>query len=187
MPKIEDTKILIIATHGFERSELEVPLRQLRETGATVHVAAPEAGEIKSWDEKDWGPTTPVDLTLSEVNAQDYNAVVLPGGQINPDLLRVDETAMNLVREFVTTGKPVAAICHAPWLLIEAGALKDRQATSYHSIRTDVENAGAHWVDQAVVCDDGIITSRSPDDLDAFVAKIIEEVEEGRHQRVEAA
>lgn len=187
MTSIEKSKILIMATHGFERSELEVPLNRLRESGATVHVAAPESGEIRSWDEKDWGPTTPVDLTIEAAQESDYDALVLPGGQINPDILRARDDAMGLVRDFLSAGKPVAAICHAPWLLIEAGAVADREVTSYASIRTDVINAGGKWVDKPVAVDAGIITSRSPEDLDDFTAKIVEEIEEGRHERASAA
>ena len=183
MPKIHDAKIAILSTHGFEQSELEVPLRKLREAGAEVHVIAPEGGEIKGWDGDDWGNTVPVDKTLDKALVAEYNALVLPGGQINPDLLRANKSAVNFIREFLETGKIIAAVCHAPWLLIEAEAVAGREMTSYHSIKTDMINAGAKWVDQPVATDDGIITSRNPDDLDAFVAKIIEEVEEGRHYR----
>lgn len=182
MTAIKDAKILILATNGFEKSELFVPLEKLREHGATVHIASIEPGEIKSWDKTDWGKTVAVDMQTGDVNEGDYDALVLPGGQINPDLLRVDEGAMNLVRKFLSTGKTVAAICHAPWLLAEAGVLKGRDITSYPSIKTDMINAGANWHDKEVVADNGIVTSRKPDDLDAFVAKIVEEVEEGRHE-----
>ncbi|MFD1695005.1 type 1 glutamine amidotransferase domain-containing protein [Roseibium aestuarii] len=183
MPKITEARILIMSTNGFEQSELEVPLNKLKEAGATVHVATPDGEDIKGWDDKNWGGTVKADLALTKVAAQDYDALVLPGGQINPDVLRVNDDALALVKAFVHGGKTVAAICHAPWLLVEAGALKGREATSYKSIKTDVENAGAHWRDAEVVCDNGIITSRSPEDLDAFVSKIIEEVEEGEHRR----
>jgi protease I len=183
MPRIGEAKILILATNGFEQSELEKPLNDLKAKGATVHVASPEAGEIKGWDKKDWGRPVKVDLTLDQVNPEQYDAIVLPGGQINPDLLRVNKVALDIIRSFLTSGKIVAAVCHAPWLLVELDALKGRKATSYHSIRKDVENAGAHWVDQEVVADNGIVTSRNPNDLPAFVAKIVEEIEEGRHQR----
>lgn len=183
MTDIKQAKILILATHGFEQSELEVPLNKLREHGATVHVASPDGEDIRGWDDKDWGNTVKVDKKLDEVSAQDYDALVLPGGQINPDLLRVQPKAVELVKSFYDSGKVLAAICHAPWLLIEAGLLKGRKATSYHSIKTDVKNAGAEWLDQAVVTDKGMITSRSPEDLDAFVSKIVEEIGEGKHQR----
>lgn len=183
MTKINDAKIAILSTHGFEQSELEVPLKKLRDAGAEVHVISPEDGQIKGWDGDDWGNTVPVDKTLDQALVADYTALVLPGGQINPDLLRANKDAVKFIREFLETGKIVAAVCHAPWLLIEAEAADGRQMTSYHSIKTDMINAGAKWVDEPVVADEGIITSRNPDDLDAFVAKIIEEVEEGRHYR----
>lgn len=183
MPSIKEARILILATDGYERSELRVPLEELRKRGATVKIASPEKRPIKSWDKKDWGDTVDVDLAAADVASGDFDALVLPGGQINPDLLRKEEGAMRVVRDFLSSGKVVAAICHAPWLLVEADALRGRKATSYASIRKDVENAGAEWRDEKVVTDKGIITSRSPDDLDAFVAKIVEEVEEGRHDR----
>lgn len=183
MTAIDASRILIMATHGFEQSELTEPLARLRELGAEVKVAAPKAGTIRGWDKTDWGQEVPVDLTVAEVKAEDFDALVLPGGQINPDKLRTDQQAVAIVRRFVESGKPVAAICHGPWLLVEAGVLEGRKVTSYHSIRTDVKNAGGDWQDAEVVVDQGIITSRNPDDLPAFIAKIAEEVEEGRHRR----
>lgn len=183
MPSINSARILILATDGYERSELRVPLDELRKRGADVKVASIKDGSIKSWDKGDWGDSVNVDLHARAVKVDDFDAIVLPGGQINPDKLRVNEDAMRVVRDFLKSGKVVAAICHAPWLLVEADALRGRQATSYHSIKTDVRNAGATWKDEKVVTDEGIITSRSPDDLEAFVAKIVEEVEEGRHYR----
>ena len=186
MAKIEQAKILIVSTNGFEQSELMEPLSKLREKGATVHVAAPEAGEIRGWDNKDWGKSVAVDRTLSDVDIADYDALVLPGGQMNPDILRLDDDALKIVKDFVDSGKPVAAICHAPWLLVEVDAVRGREVTSYPSIKIDVINAGGNWVDQEVVVDNGIITSRNPNDLPAFIAKIVEEVEEGRHERAAA-
>jgi protease I len=183
MAEIQSASILILATDGYERSELRVPLEELRKQGANVKIASIKSGEIKSWDEKDWGDTVPVDLQTADVRAEDFDALVLPGGQINPDVLRANEDAVRVVRDFVKSGKTVAAICHGPWLLVEADALRGRQATSYPSIRTDLRNAGAAWKDEAVVVDNGIVTSRSPKDLPQFVAKIIEEVSEGLHNR----
>ena len=178
MPDIKQAKILIIATDGFEQSELLVPQEKLEDVGAKVEVAAPKSrrksGKIYGWNKDDWGKTVSVDKDLEDVNVAEYDALVLPGGQINPDKLRLEPKAIEIVRGFLDSGKVVAAICHAPWLLIEAGAAKGRRVTSYGSIRTDVVNAGGNWLDEAVVTDQGIITSRSPADLEPFVAKIIE-------------
>jgi protease I len=183
MTAIKQSKILIIATNGFEQSELEVPRDRLKEAGAQVTVATLDGKEIRGWEHTDWGRTAPADIAIKDAKESDYTALVIPGGVMNPDKLRVDEDTMKLVKAFLASGKIVAAVCHGPWLLVQADALKGRQATSYKSIRTDVENAGATWMDQEVVVDNGIITSRNPKDLPAFVSKIIEEVEEGRHYR----
>jgi protease I len=183
MTAIRDSRILIIATNGFEQSELEVPRDQLRKACARVTIASLDGKEIKGWQHTDWGRPAGVDMKIADARESDYHALVIPGGVMNPDKLRVDESTMKLVKAFLASGKPVAAVCHGPWLLVQADALRGRQATSYPSIRKDVENAGAKWVDEEVVVDNGIITSRNPDDLPAFVSKIIEEVEEGRHYR----
>ena len=173
-------RILIMATDGFEQSEFEVPLERLQAAGAEVDIASLKSGDITGWDGDDWGDDVEVDLKISDVKVDDYAALVLPGGQINPDLLRVDADAVALIRAFDQAGKPIAAVCHAPWLLIEAGLAKGKRLTSYKSIRTDVTNAGADFVDKAVVIDGNIITSRCPDDLPAFCDAIIEAVAKSR-------
>lgn len=168
LPDLNGYKIAILATNGFEQSELMEPMRQLSSAGARVTVISPEEGEIKGWKEEDWGESVKVDLALGNANIGDFDALILPGGQMNPDILRANPDAVAFVRDFVETGKPIAAICHAPWLLIEAGVAEGRTMTSYGSIRTDLENAGANVVDKEVAIDGNIITSRSPEDLPAF-------------------
>lgn len=187
MPHLTGKRILIIVTDGFEQSELEVPRDHFKEHGAEVHIAAPHVGEIKGWKEKNWGSPVPVDKALEEASEADYDALVIPGGVISPDKLRTEGTAIELINAFNDAGKVIAAICHGPWLLAEAGILEGRNITSVGSIRTDMENAGALWADEAVVTDDGIVTSRTPADLDAFCNKITEEVLEGKHERRQAA
>ncbi len=186
MPNMDKARILIMSTDGFEQSELMVPMTRLKDAGATVHVATPDGNDIKGWKDGNWGDTVAADLKIAGVDVNDYICLVLPGGQINPDILRADETAVQLVRDFVTNAKIVAAICHAPWLLIEAGVAEGREMTGYKSIHTDLKNAGAQVIDAPIAISNGIITSRSPEDLDAFVAKIIEEVREGEHPRAAA-
>ena len=176
MTELSNVKILIVASDGFEQSELLVPHDMLRQRHATIHIATPDGEAIRGWDEDDWGTSVEADVAIANVRADDYDAVVLPGGQINPDTLRANEDAVALIRTFGEAGKPVAAICHAPWLLIEAGLAKGRTVTSFGSIRTDLRNAGAEVVDRAVVVDGNVITSRSPDDLKPFAAAIIEAV-----------
>lgn len=181
MHDLSGKRIAIVATDGYEQSELEVPLARLKEAGAEVHVVSLKPGVIKGWHHGDWSRTVDVDKVVSEVSVKDYEAIVLPGGQINPDLLRAEADVIKLIRAFWEQQKVVAAICHAPWLLVEAGLVKGRNVTSYHSMKTDVINAGGIWHDQDVVTDQGLVTSRKPSDLEAFCQKIAEEVAEGRH------
>jgi protease I len=185
--KIEGNKIAILATDGFEQSELFEPKKALEEAGAEVYIVSLKSGEIKGWDEKDWGESIKVDATLDETLPETYDALVLPGGLMNPDSLRVEDKAINFVKSFFDAGKPVGAICHAPWTLINAGVVKGRKMTSYTSIRKDLENAGAEWMDMQVVTDNGLVTSRKPDDLPAFIDKLIEEIAEGIHQKQKSA
>lgn len=176
-----EKRIAILATNGFEESELTSPKEAMEKEGFKVDIVSLEKGKIKSWDGDDWGSEFDVDYTLEDVSAKDYNALVLPGGVINPDNLRRDENALIFVRDFFKQSKPVAAICHAPWTLISAEVVEGRTMTSFNSIKKDLENAGALWVDQEVVVDEALVTSRNPDDLPAFNAKLIEEIKEGKH------
>jgi protease I len=176
-------KIAILATDGFEQAELMDPRTALDHAGATTEVIAPKTGEIMGWDMKYWGDSVEVDRTLDQAKAQDYDALVLPGGVMNPDYLRMDPKAVNFVKEFVATGKPVAAICHGPWTLIEAGVVKGKTLTSWPSLKTDLKNAGANWVDKEVVTDGQFISSRKPDDLPAFNNAIIEAVGSGMRMK----
>ena len=166
-------RIAILATDGFEQSELMEPRKRLKDAGFDVDVISPKSGEIRGWKEKDWGDTVPVDVELSKASPGDYDALVLPAGQINPDLLRMESAAVDFVRAFDKAGKPLAAICHGPWLLVEAGAAKGREVTSWPSVRTDLENAGARWKDAEVVTDGHLITSRKPDDIPAFADAVV--------------
>jgi protease I len=179
-------RVAIVATDGFEQSELLEPRRALQEAGATAEVISPKAGSIRGWAEKDWGQSVNVDRTIDSVNANDYDALVLPGGVMNPDHLRRDERVLRFVRDFFEQKKPVAAICHGPWTLIDAGVVKGRRMTSYESIQTDLKNAGAQWSDEPVVTDQGLVTSRKPADIPQFNKKMIEEIREGVHQRQHA-
>lgn len=182
-PNLSNCPVAILATDGFEQSELFVPMKALQDAGADVKVVSLKSGSIKAWKDKDWGDSVKVDLTLEEADAGQFEALIVPGGVINPDKMRTHQEAVDFVNAFVSAGKPIAAICHGPQLLIETGMVRGRKLTSYKSIRTDLINAGANWVDQEVVTDMGLVTSRSPADLPAFCAKVIEEIAEGRHDR----
>ncbi len=179
--RLSGKHVAIVATDGFEQAELLEPKRALEQAGAKVDVVSPKAGSIRGWAEKDWGQAVVVDKSIDSVNASDYDALVLPGGVMNPDKLRRNQAVLKFVRTFFEQGKPVGAICHGPWTLIDAGVIGGRRVTSYESIQTDLKNAGAEWVDEAVVVDNGLVTSRKPADLPQFNAKLIEEIGEGVH------
>lgn len=172
---------VLTANEGVEQVELTEPVAALRDAGAEVDLIAPETGSIQAFNHLDKADEFQVDHTVAEVSANDYAALMLPGGVANPDQLRQNEAAVSLVREFFEQGKPVAAICHAPWTLVEADVVRDRTLTSWPSLKTDIENAGGHWVDEEVHVDQGFVTSRGPDDLEAFCSKMVEEINEGRH------
>lgn len=174
-------RVAVLATDGFEASELNEPVSALKKAGADVDVVAPESGSIRGWADGDWTDSVEVDYTVDEVSAEHYRALVLPGGVMNPDTLRTHEGAVQFTRDFFDAGKPVAAICHGPWMLAEAGVVDGREVTSWPSIRTDLENAGAHVLDDEVVVDQGLVTSRHPGDLPAFIEKMLEEISEGVH------
>jgi protease I len=177
-------RIAILATDGFEQSELMEPKKALEAAGATTEVIAPKSGAIKGWKTKDWGDSMKVDEPLERAKAQDYDALVLPGGVMNPDHLRMEPKAVSFVKDFVATGRPVAAICHGPWTLVEAGVVRGKTFTSWPSIKTDLKNAGANWVDKEVVTDGQFISSRKPDDIPAFNKALIEAVGAGERMKV---
>jgi len=185
--KLKGKHVAILATDGVEQSELNEPLEALRAAGASVDLISLDRNGIKAWNEKNWGDTFDVDVEIGSANPDQYDALVLPGGVMNPDRLRMDQQAVEFVRSFFDRDKPVAAICHAPWLLVEADVVQGRQVTSWPSLRTDLRNAGADWVDQEVVTDRGLVTSRKPADLPAFCERMIEEIAEGRHSRAKSA
>ena len=182
MENLNRKRVAILATNGFEESELREPKKALENAGAEVHIISEESGSIKGWADGNWSNSYDVDKTLDQVSHSDYNALVLPGGVINPDQLRRNEKAVSFVKDFFKAHKPVGAICHAPWLLAEADVLEGRRITSYSSIKKDMINAGANWIDREVVVDAGLVTSRNPNDLPAFNAKLVEEVYEGKHE-----
>jgi protease I len=183
MGKLDGKRVaVLVANEGIEQVELTKPREALEAAGATVDLIAPEEGEAQAFDHLDKADAFSVDRAVADANAADYEGLMLPGGVANPDALRMDDDAVAFVRAFFAAGKPVAAICHAPWVLVEAGAVKGRRLTSWPSLRTDIRNAGGEWVDEEVVVDAGLVTSRKPDDLEAFCAKMIEELCEGRHE-----
>ena len=179
--ELNGRKVAVLATDGYEQVELTEPVQALLQAGATVTIVSLKMGSIQGWNHHDKADSVAVDKTLAEAPAEGFDALMLPGGAMNPDTLRMTEEAVRFIRHFVETGKPIAAICHAPWTLIEAGGVSGRRMTSWPSLRTDLTNAGALWEDTEVVTDHGLVTSRRPDDLPAFCRKMIEEFAEGRH------
>ena len=180
--ELRGKRVAALVEDGFEQIELTSPREALQAAGAEVDIVSPKAKKVKGWDHTNWGLEFAVDRALDDVSATEYDALLLPGGVMNPDRLRINEKAVALVKAFIDSGKPVAAICHAPWTLIETGALRGRTVTSWPSLRTDLRNAGATWVDQECTVDNGLVTSRKPGDLPAFNRKMIEEFAEGRHE-----
>jgi deglycase len=181
MKDLSGKRVAIVATDGFEQSELFEPKKALEGAGATTEVVSLKPGRIRGWAMKDWGDDIAVDTVIDDASADDYDALVLPGGVINPDKLRTQPAVLAFVRAFFEQGKPVGAICHGPWTLINAGVVKGRHVTSWPSLQVDLQNAGATWTDEEVVAQNGLVTSRKPDDLPAFNAKLIEEIAEGAH------
>lgn len=175
-------KVAIITENGFEEVELTSPLQALKEAGATVSVVSPQAGKVKAWNHDHWSIELPVDQQIDTADPNEFDALVVPGGVLNPDKARMNPKCVEFAQHFLNAGKPVAAICHGPQLLIETGLLRGRTMTSYPSVKTDLVNAGVNWVDREVVVDNGLITSRSPKDLDAFNRKMLEEIKEGVHE-----
>jgi protease I len=179
--KLIDKKVAIIVTDGFEQSEFEMPRKTLLNEGAIVDVISLKKGKIKAWKDKNWGDTFEATVAIEDAISGNYDALVLPGGVMNPDKLRMNDDVIDFVSDFLDEGKPIAAICHGPWTLIETDNLEGRKMTSYASIKTDFVNAGVTWVNEEVVVDQGLVTSRSPEDLPAFCKKMVEEIAEGVH------
>ena len=180
MTNLKDLKVAILTENGFEQSELISPKQAMEEAGVTVHIISPR-NEVRAWDEKDWGITISVDKKLEEARPEEYDGLMLPGGVMNPDKLRTNKKAIEFIKHFMQASKPLGVICHGPQTMIETGLLRGRKMTSYPSVKTDLINAGVDWVDQEVVVDNGMVSSRSPKDLDAFNKKLLEELAEGVH------
>jgi protease I len=181
--ELRNRRVAVLVDNGFEQSELVEPKRALEQAGAKADIVSPQAGKVKGWQHGNWGEEFQVDRGLDEAPPGEYDALLLPGGQMNPDKLRINENAIAFVKHFVEANKPIAAICHGPWPLIDAGGVKGKRMTSWPSLRTDLLNAGAHWVDEECVVDNGLVTSRKPGDIPAFNRKMIEEFAEGPHDR----
>ncbi len=181
--ELKGRRVAVLATDGFEQSELTEPVKALKDAGAEVDVISPKTGQIQGMKHKEKGDTVKVDRALSDAKPEDYTSLMLPGGVANPDALRIEPKAISFIRHFVESRKPIAAICHGPWPLIDAGGVKGRKVTSWPSLKTDLTNAGAKWEDSEVVTDQGLVTSRKPDDIPAFNKKMIEEFAEGKHKR----
>jgi protease I len=182
--RLQNKRVAMLVEKGFEEVELTEPKKALDAAGAQVDIVSPQEGSVRSWRHTEWGRDFRVDRPLAKASSEDYDALVLPGGVMNPDRLRMNQDAVSFVRAFFEQGKPVAAICHGPWTLIEADVVMGREVTSYPSLRTDLKNAGARWVDREVVVDNGLVTSRKPDDLPVFCRRMVEEIAEGRHARL---
>ena len=182
MGTLSGKRIAILTENGFEESELTSPKKALEQAGAEVHIVSPQKDKVKAWDHDKWSIVLPVDVQVNNAKTEDYDGLMIPGGVINPDQMRINKDCVEFAQQFLETGKPVAAICHGPQLLIETGMISGRTMTSYPAIKSDLENAGVNWVDQEVVVDNGLVTSRSPHDLEAFNKKMVEEFKEGVHE-----
>lgn len=184
--QLKGKRVAALVSDGFEQVELVEPKKALEQAGASVDVVAPKGGQVRGWNHAEWGDRVRVDRTLTDARPEDYDALLLPGGVMNPDHLRMNARAVEFVKQFAESGRPIAVICHGPWTLVEAGVVRGVRMTSWPSVKTDLVNAGANWVDEEVVVDRGIVSSRKPGDIPAFNRKMIEEFAEGRHQQRKA-
>jgi protease I len=182
MKNLKEKRVAIITENGFEEVELTSPKKVMEDAGIKVDVISPQKNKVKAWDKDHWSIEIPVDVNITDANADDYDALMIPGGVMNPDKMRTNENCVQFAKDFLESGKPVAAICHGPQLLIETGLLNGREMTSYPSLKTDLINAGVNWKDEEVIVDNGLVTSRSPKDLEAFNKKLLEEIKEGMHE-----